>query len=955
MLKRAAALLLTAALAAPAAAQGLRTGAVSGIVTAEGGQPLAGVTVTVASPALQGTRKTATDANGAYILKGLPPGDYTVTLAHGALPSIEEKIVVAMGQTAQVDARIGVATRKEDVEVTSASESVVGRPGGGVTYKAEDIDVLPVGRNPVSTAELAPGLTANTPNSGQLSIGGGFGYDNVFLVDGVDINDNIFGSPANLYIEEAVEETQVLSSGIPAEFGRFAGGAVNVVSKKGGNRLGGSVRADLANNSWRCLTPFEREEGIDPESRLSKVYQATLGGPAVKDRLWFFGAVRRERSAYATALDRTALPYTAEQDDERYSLKVTGKLSEKHTIESSYLRNDSDSYGPSFPFSIDPATLAAPSYPSDLFVASYNGALREDTFAELQFSRKTQGFRDSGGTSQDIRDSPFLTARQSLAHYNAPYFDANDPEDRNNRQVTGSLSHYLTTRRYGRHDIKGGFEHFNTTLTGGNSPSSTGYVFSADYKTDAQGRPLLDSSGRVIPLFQPGVSGLSLTLADRGARLDIRTLSFFVSDRVALNSRWSLDLGARYERVRSKATGGINAVDTDTVVPRLAVSFDPVGDGKWVVHATYGQYAGKYNESQFGQNTSVGNPEFYDAIYVGPRGEGRDFAPGFNPDNYAIVGGSFPTANVFFDKGLSSPIAREFTLSGGRQLGATTFVKVTVTDRRIRRFVEDYVTIAGGYTEVVRQGVDFGPFDNQIFRNSDDPVRRYRAVELTGRHRFAEGWLTEASYTLQLKNEGNFEGEATNQPALTSLIGDYPEILVPERDFPEGRLAGFQRHKLRLWTRYRLGLGRAGHAELGALWRFDSALSYSLRAFSVPISDTQESRDPGYARPPISQTLYFGARGSQDFAPLHVFDLALTYTVPVWKSVKTYVKFEGYNVFKNEKLVTWDTTLAADDAGPKDANGLPTTYVKGPQFGQATGVFNYPAPREFAISMGFRF
>src|SRR3954471_20712539 len=118
MLKRAAALLLTAALAAPAAAQGLRTGAVSGIVTAEGAQPLAGVTVTVASPALQGTRKTVTDANGAYILKGLPPGDYTVTLAHGALPSIEEKIVVAMGQTAQVDARIGVATRKEDVEVT---------------------------------------------------------------------------------------------------------------------------------------------------------------------------------------------------------------------------------------------------------------------------------------------------------------------------------------------------------------------------------------------------------------------------------------------------------------------------------------------------------------------------------------------------------------------------------------------------------------------------------------------------------------------------------------------------------------------------------------------------------------------------------------------------------------------------------------------------------------------
>ena len=308
MLKRAAALVLTVLMAAPLAAQGLRTGVLTGVVTAENGEPLDGVTVTVASPALQGTRTATTDANGAYILKGLPPGAYTVTIKPGPLAPMEEKVALTMGETTALNVRVGVATRKENVDVTGVADSVVTSSRGGVTYKAEDIDILPVGRNPVSTAELAPGLTANTPNGGQLSVGGGFGYDNVFLVDGVDINDNVFGSPSTLYIEEAVEETQVLTSGIPAEFGRFAGGAVNVVSKKGGNKLSGSIRADLAINSWRSLTPFEREEGVDPESRLSKVYQATLGGPAVKDRLWFFGAVRRERAAYSCLLYTSPSP-----------------------------------------------------------------------------------------------------------------------------------------------------------------------------------------------------------------------------------------------------------------------------------------------------------------------------------------------------------------------------------------------------------------------------------------------------------------------------------------------------------------------------------------------------------------------------------------------------------------------------------------------------------------------
>ena len=113
-------------------------------------------------------------------------------------------------------------------------------------------------------AELAPGLTANTPNADQVSISGAFAYDNVFLVDGVDINDNLFGSPDNLFIEDAIEETQVMTSGVSAEYGRFSGGVINAVTKSGGNEFSGSFRTDLGNPEWRDENPFERRERHRP-------------------------------------------------------------------------------------------------------------------------------------------------------------------------------------------------------------------------------------------------------------------------------------------------------------------------------------------------------------------------------------------------------------------------------------------------------------------------------------------------------------------------------------------------------------------------------------------------------------------------------------------------------------------------------------------------------------------
>ena len=95
-------------------------------------------------------------------------------------------------------------------------------------------------------------------------------------------------------------------------------------------------------------------------------------------------------------------------------------------------------------------------------------------------------------------------------------------------------------------------------------------------------------------------------------------------------------------------------------MPRLAATFDLKGDGRIVIcRRTYAHYAGKYSEAQFANNTDVANPSLVRYDYTGPAGQGMDFAPGFDPANYtAILDGTFPTANVFFEDGLHSPVTR---------------------------------------------------------------------------------------------------------------------------------------------------------------------------------------------------------------------------------------------------------------------------------------------------------
>jgi outer membrane receptor protein involved in Fe transport len=967
----AAAAVLSVALTTPAAAQGLQTSALTGFVRDRDGLPLTGASVSIVSPALQGARTATTDENGAYVVRGLPPGTYDVTFTFAEMKPITQQTAVALGATQQLDAAITVVALEETVSVAAPMPSTLTRHGSTVNLNQSDVEKLPIGRTPSLVAEFAPGLTNNTPNSNQVSISGAFAFDNMFLLDGVDINDNLFGYPDNLFIEEAVEETQVLTSGLSAEYGRFSGGVINVVTRRGGNRFSGSFRTNFSNPAWTEETPFEKGRGQTRLDKMDRYYEGTLGGPLQRDKVWFFFAARSQKTTQDLTLAQTGAAFLQTDKSDRAEFKVTATPFVNQTVQGQYTTRRQSGVRPSIPPTIDPNASDAVDQPGDLLVANWNGVVSNRFFASAQYSRKTNHPR-YGNSSTAILDSPFLTiGRTGIPgglHYNAAYFDRNDPEDRDSNQLTGSMSWFGSDARWGTHDVKAGAERFVSIGRGGNSQSSTGYIFNTDYLT-AGGRPALDLEGRIIPVWLPNASSQAQTLPTRGAQIDIVTTSLYAQDRWTPLKRLTLELGVRYERVRSDATGGIVGADTDTWVPRLGGTFDVEGNGRTTVSASYAHYAGRYGQNFFNKNTMVGNAGRVTRTYVGPAGQGLDFAPAFDPANYTITSGSFPTANVFFADDLSSSVTKEFTLSAGRELGGRGIARASYVWRRAGGFIETFVDqpTADGRTTVVQDGFTFGTFDNVYYRNSDAPTREYEGLQFDGTYRLLPRWTVAAHWTVQLRNQGNYEGEAANNPGTGSTLGDYPEILVADRNFPEGRFDDFQRHKVRLWTIYSLDMGRLGSVDVAPVWRYNSALTYSLVANGVMLSAIQRAQNPGYARLPGSgttgsQSLFFGERGSQEFASYGLVDLGLTYQVPLWRSARPWIEFEVLNAFSNDKVIAWDTSISADAASALDANGLPTGYVRGANFGKATSTAHYARPRPgmtggrtFIAAAGIRF
>ena len=324
------ALLLLGALSLAAQTQ---TGQLVGTVTQDG-NPLPGVRVTVSSPGLQGTRNTDTDVNGSYNFSALPPGDYTVDFALEGLQGITRHVNVTLAGTTRADAAMKISSVTEAITVTANAPSVVETPTIETNISAQTVENLPIQRTLISTVTLAPNTNQNGPGN-ATTISGAASFDSTFYINGTPVNEVLRGQPLDLFIEDALQETTVLTGAISAEYGRFTGGVVNAISKSGGNQFTGSLRDSLTNPSSGRARRRSTRRCSTRSRRLMKERSAARSSPTACGSSL---AGRYQNRSTQNFFEESTKSYNTQSTQNRIEGKVTGQITPKHSLVGSILK-----------------------------------------------------------------------------------------------------------------------------------------------------------------------------------------------------------------------------------------------------------------------------------------------------------------------------------------------------------------------------------------------------------------------------------------------------------------------------------------------------------------------------------------------------------------------------------------------------------------------------------------
>jgi hypothetical protein len=288
--------LLLALVLAPRPALAAVTGNIEGTVTDQAtGKKLAGVTVTVTSPALQGEQTEFTDADGHYIITELPPGEYLVRFYFSNINVERPGVFTQSDKTLSVN--VAIPTQRAEVKTYRITEKAptvdVGNTQQQTAVTSELVRNTPVrGRTYDAVLTMAPGSATDAVG---FSFNGATGPENNFLIDGVNTTDPAYGLLGTQMTVEFIGETEIITGGYNAEYGRATGGVVNVITKSGSNQFHGDL--------WFYAQPFTLEptltgrlgESIAVRSKgtaNNNKYQFDvgfdLGGPILKDKIWFY-------------------------------------------------------------------------------------------------------------------------------------------------------------------------------------------------------------------------------------------------------------------------------------------------------------------------------------------------------------------------------------------------------------------------------------------------------------------------------------------------------------------------------------------------------------------------------------------------------------------------------------------------------------------------------------------
>lgn len=785
----------------PAFAQ-KQTGNLDGTILDANSAPLPGVTVTIASPALMGKKSYISSERGAFRFPALSPGVYEVAAELAGFKTVKrEGLIVSVGRTTTITITMEQTTLSEEVTVTAAPPVVdVKSSTLSVNYTKELLQNIPTNRDLFAVISTAPGAV----DIGYLTtVHGGTYAQNIYSLDGLNITDPLVGIPTTAPDLGMIEELEMQVGAHPADVGSAGGAYINVVTKSGGNAFHGDATVFYFNENF--VDKNVSQEQLDAlglstsgKDKLQSDFALSLGGPVIKDRLWFFAAGRR----YFQNQTLTGFDHDIEEGQWYGMAKLTAQLAKNVKLMGYYnLRTRDIPVGIDF----DPRTATLESsyqftMKSKNLNTQLSWVLGPNAFLDVRgmWAEHFYDYRYQPGATHWSQDN--LTGIITGAYYWQEYL----------RKVryfsSAALTFFVDDFLGGNHELKVGGEIDFTQMRDD--------VWTPDPINEYTlgGSPY--SIEPYVGLFMAIGSGPNE--GEGEFKIDTRSLNFYIQDNWTIMNRLTLNLGLRYDAssaslpaqyaeevpawlwldpvyfARHDYSKVDNLLTFNNLSPRLGLTFDIFGNRRTVAKASFSRYRDYLQQAM----VYAVNPNTYSLRYYVWVDLNADALKG--PEDYYInayeMGRGTEDPRSLIDPDVKAPFWNEFIVGVDHELFANFRLGVSYIHKNNVNIYENVERNAdlnwGTQYTVTDPGYDgaFGTVDDAsltvydrtrpqepfIQTNPKEAKRKYQALELVFEKRMSNRWQLLGSVVFS-KYVGNI-GAAQAQNMESAF--DTPNYLI---------------------------------------------------------------------------------------------------------------------------------------------------------------------------------
>ena len=954
------------------------TGSIVGTVLDQSGKPVAGARIIVEGG--RGQMNFAADANGAWRAASLIPGHYLVTITAAGYQTVSRQAVdVLLGQRTPMTFRLA-STAGAVVEVIAAARLLdTSTVTSGTTFSSDQFATMPLGRSFVSIASMAPGVVdGGGTGAGNPSISGGSGLENQYVIDGANTTNTGFGGSGSFSIiygslgtginSDFIQEVQVKSFAMEAEFGQSTGGIINAITKSGSNAFEGSAFAFLDLNGLQA-SDRQAIRILGTEQPIYKSYDRTelgftVSGPIIKDKLFYFigynpvSETLKRIAPYPS--DPTASPYpfsgqTLENKttNDSYYTKVQWQVTNNQALELSF-------FGDPGKRDLGPQTFAAfrgtegkfseLEYGGQTLTLKYNATFLNEYFLEGRITSSENTFKTKisalGNSEWQVRDTALGLA--DVSTNSAGLYEQKLKGE--NKQYEVKLS-----RTWGNFDFKVGYLREEVDYASNLQRSGPlGFVDPHSGAVFQQGLRIDIRYGSI----NGGPPGTPYYRINRGDISDPKIATKTKYDAYFLQTsikagNFNFKLGLRMEEQKmSGQDQSYTFKANDNLAPRLGVTYDMNGNGTSKLYAFWGRYFEKVPNDicvrAFSNEKGVNRSDFL------------TLAPGFDGLSNPILDGT-----PVLDDGASTPTTIHYRTTGDQTTIVIPGTKSMYQDemvlgfdtelpnsialsnrfiyRKLGRILED-MSLDGDSYFIANPGVNNGAIADLTgftgVATFPAPTRNYYAFEFELRKTTTK-WNAFMNMRLS-KLEGNYEGLFRNDngqsdPNISSLY-DLPVELLAD---PDRGLTGQEQYLIGA-----LPTDRTLVANLGGSYNLDMGLTLGFTArylTGTPI--TSYLAHPVYEN--AGEVPVYG-RGTEGRLPSRfLLDFAAQYALKMGETKRLTFIVNAFNFFNQQKVTNLDTNVDVG-YGTVNPNYMRPTSVTG-------GAQAYDTGRRIRLGVKFAF